>query len=831
MKIAYKLALVLALPIILTWGVVLYVASDSEKGLTKTIAQATTSQAHAIMEQIDRVMHSRITNWMAYVHSPEVLRALRMSNRRFERMDDAQGYIDKVDAAWRKGSPDSVESEISGNDLSEAMRVHLKMYEAVNGYPVFGEVFLTNRYGVNIAQTSPTSDYRQNDEGWWQRAKRDYVYVGDVNYDESAKIYSTDICLRIEDHGGGFVGILKVVLNIKEAIDVVDSQILDNIGKLYNNYILANSNGQIIHSADPAYKLLSDGSSFFKGVKRSKTDSGSTAYRITQNKDGRRRFFTYAFSSGFLTYKGLGWCLVIEQDAETVLQPVRTLRKNILIAAFSATIAAFILGALIALSLSRRMKHLSEATIALGQGQLDRKIKLSGNDELTRLAANFNEMASKLKNATDQLRDQAVNLEQKNVQLERHIGERRDAEKALREERDFAENLIETAQAIVVLLDEHGTIIRFNRYLEDLSGYKSNEVQGKDWADLFFPEEHREGFHSVFSQALTGVQTRGLVIPIVAKNGKNYNIEWYDKVLKDSDGQPVGVLAVGQDITERSILQSQLAQAQKLEAIGQLAAGIAHEINTPTNFVANNTRFFKDNLEAIFKLIQLYGQLREQIREGAPAPELTAEIDRILEATDLDFILEEIPVALDETLEGLDHIADIVRSMKEFSHPGGKDKELTELNRAIQSTITVTRNEWKYVAEVATDFDASLPLVPVLVGEFNQVIMNMIINAAHAIQEVNGDNGQMGTITVATGSDDGWIEIRLSDTGGGIPKDIQDRIFDPFFTTKEVGKGTGQGLAIAHTIVVKKHGGSISVESEAGQGTTFIIRLPIDNNS
>ncbi len=209
--------------------------------------------------------------------------------------------------------------------------------------------------------------------------------------------------------------------------------------------------------------------------------------------------------------------------------------------------------------------------------------------------------------------------------------------------------------------------------------------------------------------------------------------------------------------------------------------------------------------------------------------ELVAEVDASVAEADVEYLMEEVPKAIDQSLEGVQRVATIVRSMKEFSHPGGADKQPADLNRAIESTITVARNEWKYVAEMVTDFDASLPLVPCLVGDFNQVILNMIINAAHAIRHVVGDNtGEKGTITLTTRRDGDWAEIRLSDTGTGMPAEVRAKIFDPFFTTKDVGKGTGQGLAIARAVVVKKHGGRIDVESEVGQGTTFIIRLPIE---
>jgi signal transduction histidine kinase len=201
-------------------------------------------------------------------------------------------------------------------------------------------------------------------------------------------------------------------------------------------------------------------------------------------------------------------------------------------------------------------------------------------------------------------------------------------------------------------------------------------------------------------------------------------------------------------------------------------------------------------------------------------------------AADLAYLAEEIPKAITQSLEGVGRVSDIVRAMKDFSHPGASGKEAIDLSKAIESTVTVARNEWKYVADMVTDFDPALPPVPCLVGEFNQVILNIVVNAAHAIADVIGDHtDKRGTIRITTRRDNKWAEIRISDTGTGIPEQHRSRVFDHFFTTKAVGKGTGQGLSIAHAVVTEKHGGSIALETEMGKGTTFIIRLPIEPES
>lgn len=282
-----------------------------------------------------------------------------------------------------------------------------------------------------------------------------------------------------------------------------------------------------------------------------------------------------------------------------------------------------------------------------------------------------------------------------------------------------------------------------------------------------------------------------------------------------------GVYGISIDITQQKKLEQELAQAQKLESIGQLSAGIAHEINTPTQFIGDNVRFLDEAMTDVLSVLQTL-----EARSGDEVVSGNA-LTKMLAGADVAYLRVEVPRAISQSLEGVARISKIVGAMKEFSHPA-IDRTPYDLNRAISSTITVASNEWKYVADIRTDFDATLPPVTVMPGAFNQVILNILVNAAHAIAEANADkSGAKGSINVSTRKIDNWAEIRIQDSGTGIPERIRDRIFDPFFTTKPVGKGTGQGLSITHDVVVNKHKGTISIETLPGQGTTFVIRLPI----
>jgi signal transduction histidine kinase len=289
-----------------------------------------------------------------------------------------------------------------------------------------------------------------------------------------------------------------------------------------------------------------------------------------------------------------------------------------------------------------------------------------------------------------------------------------------------------------------------------------------------------------------------------------------------------GILTTLLARAERDEMEGELRHSQKLEAVGQLAAGIAHEINTPIQFVGDSLEFLRDAFDDMRGLLEQYRALAETAAT-ASAQELAEKLEEADDEADLEYLLEQVPKAIERTLDGAGRVAEIVRAMKEFAHPRRDSQAPADLNRAIQSTATVARNELKYVADVAFDL-GDLPPVVCHLGDVNQVVLNLMVNASHAIADrISGGEIERGTITVSTRlSDDAqWVTISVADTGGGIPEEVRERIFEPFFTTKEVGKGTGQGLAIAAR-VCEAHGGSLSFDTELGEGTTFHLRLPVD---
>lgn len=418
------------------------------------------------------------------------------------------------------------------------------------------------------------------------------------------------------------------------------------------------------------------------------------------------------------------------------------------------------------------------------------------------------------------------------VHVAREVTALKETARALRRAHAELSQLIEAISSVLITLDSKNRIVRWNSHAERVFGFTADQVRGKRLEDCDLRWQWGRVCDTLARCRDSRAPQRLEEVRFTRPNGKQGFLGMVFTPIPREGEEGSYVLIMAADITHRKIMESQLAQAQKLEAIGQLAAGIAHEINTPTQYVGDNTRFLKDAFDEILSIVRGYGALLERVKSEQPDHPDVRAIEELIQEVDLDYLMEEIPRAIEQSLDGVGRVAKIVLAMKEFSHPGVEEKVAVDINKAIENTVTVAHNEWKYVAELVTDFDRGMPNVPCLPGELNQVFLNIIVNAAQAIAEKTGDRPEAkGTITIRTRKNGGNCEIAVTDTGGGIPEEIQSRVFDPFFTTKEVGKGTGQGLAISHDVVVNKHGGTITFESEPGVGTTFLIQLPLDDSN
>ncbi len=421
--------------------------------------------------------------------------------------------------------------------------------------------------------------------------------------------------------------------------------------------------------------------------------------------------------------------------------------------------------------------------------------------------------------------------------LDHELVQRQLIEKNLLESHAKLDQIFNTAADGMRLINLDGEIVQVNTTFARLVGLSIEQLIGIKCHEVFSgPDCQTDNcpLHLIRSGATTRIEYES---DKTRPDGTTVNCQVVATPFYDGNGELKGMIEDFRDITlqkeaekEQKRLLAKLLHTQKLESVGQLAAGIAHEINTPTQYIGTNIDFLEDGFKDVVTLVTAYHRLLLAEKKKEVAPELIQEVEDTLAAADWDYLAQEFPLAIAQSKDGVHRISTIVRAMKEFSHPGSKEKIPLVLNDLINTTLIVSRNEWKYVADVETVFADTLPPVPCLSDEMGQVFLNLLVNSAHAIAKELGDNpnGEKGRISISTRQDGDQVEVRVQDTGCGIPADILEKVFDPFFTTKEVGKGTGQGLAIARDVIVTKHGGTLEVESEPGQGATFIIRLPLE---
>jgi PAS domain S-box-containing protein len=418
----------------------------------------------------------------------------------------------------------------------------------------------------------------------------------------------------------------------------------------------------------------------------------------------------------------------------------------------------------------------------------------------------------------------------------------------LQSELDLRNRALNAAASGFLIIDvqqRHRPIVFANRAVERQTGYAHDDLVGVPAEILNVRDADLDNLKSVRDAMRAGREHR-TELRCLRKDGSQFWAGLFLGPMHDHNGRVTHYVNVGADITarmeaesrqqelqqalederhSREHVENELRLSQKLEAVGRLAAGVAHEINTPIQYVGDSVHFLQTACEDMHKLLASYRIGLADIVGGAAANEVQQRMAVAEQAADMEFVTEEMPKAFERTLDGVDRVTKIVRAMKEFSHPDVEEQSTADINHALESTLIVAKNEYKYAADIETQF-AELPPVMCNIGELNQVFLNLLINASHAISDAGKEAGS-GKISVSTQHKGDMIEVVFADNGCGIPKQHLDKVFDPFFTTKEVGRGTGQGLAITRSIIVDKHRGSVQVDSKVGVGTRFVLQLPV----
>lgn len=515
---------------------------------------------------------------------------------------------------------------------------------------------------------------------------------------------------------------------------------------------------------------------------------------------------------------------------------LKTLMFGALVVFFGSALAFALSSAI-----TRSLTKLQEFALNVSQGDYDTQITIKSNDEVGLLAQSFDDMRTKIQEAHNKLEIHNQNLESTVYERTQELAENNEKLETLNKDLDQQRNNL---KIVFSAMDYPLYVINTDYTIAMMN----------DMAKTFIHEDSSYPLtcHGISHKFETPCDTENHPCPMqsILKDKKpvtlehiHYNNEGEQLLVEvraypifDAKGNVVQIVEASTDITEKKKsetdkirLERELSRAQKLESIGTLAAGIAHEINTPIQFIGDNTQFAEESFDDILAIVTQYKELLMKVETGEQC-NIKETVEKIEEDGDLEFLLEELPKALLQTSEGIDHVANIVKAMKDFSHIGSEQEmQVADINHAIETTLTISKNEWKYVATIEQNLEPNLPMVKCFIGEIKQVLLNLIINAAHAVAEKNkgnqGDAPEQGLITISSTSSDNGVTVSVTDTGTGIDVLHQDKIFDHFYTTKDVGKGTGQGLSVAYQVIVEKHGGKIWFETEKNIGTTFFFTL------
>jgi two-component system, NtrC family, sensor kinase len=391
--------------------------------------------------------------------------------------------------------------------------------------------------------------------------------------------------------------------------------------------------------------------------------------------------------------------------------------------------------------------------------------------------------------------------------------------------------LLRWVDGAVITIDREGNVLAANENALKALNMSSEEFLGRHCHETIHHTTDDGGeypweFCPVFAAIEDGSSHHVDGDVFWKKDKSSFLADYIVSPVRDENNEISGATLIFRNLTEQRLQEAKRIHGMKLESIGELAAGIAHEINTPIQFIGSNISFLHEAFADLLELVHRYGTLREAVLENAEYRNLMSKIVEQEDRADVDYLEEEAPKAFEQTISGVERVTKLVLGLKGFAHAKDTENKISsDINEIIQNTLIVCANAYKYVAELTTELGI-LPMVKVFPGDIGQVILNLIVNAAHAIEDVKGTTGQMGSILVKSFLEGDNVVITVTDSGCGIQPGVIQRIFDPFFTTKEVGRGSGQGLAISRTIIHDKHGGEISVESAVGSGSTFIVKIP-----
>ncbi len=796
MKIRTKLTLGFVGIASLVAGVGYLSVATSQKALQESIGKRTTALAGEILKRVDNVIYSRIEQLEVYTKDIEKEPMFIQSNQTFDAQDNIEEYIDRMDRAWQAAAPEQITefmADLIHNELSEEIRDELilsEFYEEKYGCEIFSEVFVTNKYGVNVAQSQKTSDYYQGDEHWWQKARDDGLYVGDVAYDKSAKVYSVDICVRIEDEDKNFLGVLKAVCNIKGIVDIIPTAKTEaNIAELEQKTIqfkLLTRDLKIIYATEDYEFLEPLPPDYLSSVQTQHDLHRACGYFIMAGDmpGEEEELIVHVHSLGYKQYPGLGWILLAELATKEIFTPVIQLRNRILIISLAVSAVAVFLGFFLSKTIAHPISKLALAVTKIGTGDLNIRAEIQSHDEVGQLAASFNAMAEDLQKTTTSIDN-----------LENEISERKQVEEKLRRLAMIAEQAYEG----IAFADLEGVIQFANQAWAQMHGYKTTEeLIGKNFT-LFHTEEQIQTEVIPFNEEVLKTGVNKGEMGHVRKDGTIFPTEMKVSLFRTDQSEPIGFIAFATDITERKEAETRLKQAKEEaeranQAKSQFLANMSHEIRTPMNAILG----FSD----ILAQEELTNEQRDYVNTiRNSGNNLLTIINDILDFSKIESGNMDLEL-IECSLEGI--LCNVGSLLRPKATEKGLDFQILH-RTALPATIL-------------TD--------PTRLG---QCLINLAGNAIKFTE-----SGHVHIMVSLQGVNERpMIYFDVEDTGVGIPAPKQRAIFQSFTqadgsTTRNFG-GTGLGLTITKQLA-ELMGGGVFVTSKPGAGSVFTLVIPAGVN-
>jgi len=754
---------------------------------------------------IDRIINRRLERWHSYISSnKDLFQALDSSNKEFEAKKDRNQYIANRDKEWVAQQADSTSPfmlNIIESPLSGGFRDRIGFYNKEYGYDIFPEMIITNKFGVNIAQTGKTSDYNQSDEEWWQKAVKDKFYVGEIEYDESAKTESIPICIRIEDKASNFVGVIKVIYDFKDIFaaiseikeeDNIDSKNTHENLKSAQIYLI-DAKSKLIYSTDANYKTGHD-FSYLNGLVINENKNGKNFF-VDKRVFNQSSLISAAISEGYEDYSGLGWKIIIVNNTSEVFAPFARL-LYILITIF---VANLLLSVIIGLYLSRNItlpiSQIEEDIRIYSGGNLNHRSQVKSKDEIGKISNAFNQLTASIKESRSEVDKKVVEQTKEIVEKSHDMEDQQKAvlniledveeeKENVEQEKDKIDAILHSIGDGVFVVDDKLRIIVFNSVAAELAGCEINEAMGKKYSDVlhFSFEDSGEVNDEFITKAMeTGeIQEMANHTQITKKDGTKVAVADSAAPLQDKQGKVIGCVVVFRDVSkEREVDRAKT----------EFVSLASHQLRTPLSSV----NWFAEMLLAgdAGKLTKEQNNFVQKIYDGNQR--MVELVNALLNVSRIElgtFSVEPEPI----------EIIEISKSVIEELTPQIKEKKL----KVSESYDKVPK------------FNADPKLVRI-------ILQNLLSNAVKYTPE-------KGEVSVSITLSNRNIFIQVKDSGYGIPKSQQDKIFTKLFRADNVREketeGTGLGLYIVKSIV-DNSGGEIGFDSAENKGTTFHISLPL----